>query len=159
MRPLFTPFQNASSAALFLESRYDPAEVCSEESGPFCPPKWDPFWCDIWENYQCMGGAGKRLASSFAIGWSTAQPTFGDGRYEWPWATIGHGETPPSPPLLAHFTYPSSVLLSVSPVGLLFHSPAIVLLCLLLLIHHPNGVPCRFKVRSDSLCGPCRPSP
>lgn len=66
--------------------------------------------------------------------------------------------TLPPHPLLAHFTYPRSVLLSVSLVGLLFHSPSIVLLCLLLLIHHPIGVPCRFKARSDSLCGPRRPS-
>lgn len=54
-------------------------------------------------------------------------------------------------------TYPSSVLLSVSLVGLLFHSHSVVLVCLLPLIHHPNGAPC-FKVRSASLCGPCRPS-
>ncbi len=45
------------------------------------------------------GGARKRLAHSCAIGWCTPQPTFSDGRYEWPWATIGHGETPtPAPP-------------------------------------------------------------
>lgn len=25
----------------------------------FYPPKWDPFWCDIWENYQCMGEQGR----------------------------------------------------------------------------------------------------
>lgn len=39
------------------------------------------------------GGAGTRLAHSFAIGWSVPQPTFSGGQYEWPWA-IGRGETP-----------------------------------------------------------------
>lgn len=64
-----------------------------EESGLFYPLTWDSFWCDIWENYQCLGGAEERLARSSAIGWSVPQPTFSGGRYKWPWAAIGHGET------------------------------------------------------------------
>ena len=99
------------------------------------------------------GGAGKRLVHSFAIGWSPTQPTcplVTDASYD------PELLSDPPPPLLSHISYPSSVLLSVSVVGSLFHFLSIVLHCLHLLMHHPNGVPCRFKVRSDSLCGPCR---
>lgn len=40
-----------SSGAIHRRSTH----ICNGESGSFYPPKWDPFWCDIWENYQCMG--------------------------------------------------------------------------------------------------------
>lgn len=49
-------------------SQHGSTHICSGESGPSYPPKWDPFWCDIWENYQCMGEQRKRLDHSFAIG-------------------------------------------------------------------------------------------
>lgn len=127
--------------------------ICNGESGPLYQPKWDPFWCDIWKNHQCMGEHRGGLVPSDAIGGSPPLVTDAANDPEQLLVAVKRPRTL----LLAHFTYPSSVLLSVSPLGLLFLSPSIVLPCLLVSIHHPNAVLCPFSARSDSLCGPRRP--
>lgn len=151
--PFFTPFQNTSLQLCFLSSgtiQHRSTHICNGESGLFYPPKWDPFWCDIWENYQSIREQERGLLTLFSIGWSPPQSTC---------------------PLVTDITFDPDLLLDVvkhSPslhtslilvlscsqsARCVCHSPSIVLRCLLLLIHHRNGVTCHFKARSDSLCG------
>lgn len=90
---------------------------------------------------------------------TTVYLSFTDGRYPWPWATIGCAEM-----LLFTHTHTFTSLIPLlsfcqsASVVLLFHSPSIVLNCPPFLIHQPNRAPCHFKARSDSLHGTCSAS-
>ena len=110
------------------------------------------------EGITSHGGALKRLANSSAIGWSPPKPTC-------PLVTDTAFNPEPPPPQTfhthSHFTYPSSVFLSVSPgrSAVLFSS-----YCTKLSAFpdtswfRPNGVVCHFKAPSDSLHGVCSAS-
>lgn len=162
--PIFTPFRILPFAVVFLEFRFNPAQVHPHlqwRARSFFT-RLNEIHFDVTFERIASGRGSREEVSSLLHHWSKPTPahlSFSDGRYLWPWAAIGCGERPPSPFLLPHFTYPSSVLLSVSPGGLIFLSLSIILHCLRLLIYHPNGVSCHFKARSHSPCGQCRLSP
>lgn len=150
---LFTPFRNTSFAAVFLEFRWKTSTgppTSAMESQVFFTHLNEIHFDVTFERITSAQG-GIEEVSSLLCHWS-------EHKHSLPLVTDAENDpellswlNPPPPACLTHFTYPSSVLLSVSQVGLLSHSPPIVPFCLLPPIHHPNGVSCRFKARSDSL--------
>lgn len=126
--------------------------ICNGESGSFYPAKWDPFWCDIWENNLCMGSVEE--VSSLLCYWlkpTTAHLSFSDGFYPWPWTTVERGEPP-------HHHQRTSLI----PVPSCCQSARCIRCPVLLLLYFTVGssllrlthqVPWRFKAGSDSLCG------
>lgn len=56
-----------------VRSNTGPPTSAMESQVLFYPPKWDPFWCDIWENYQSIREQERGVLTPFSIGWSPPQ--------------------------------------------------------------------------------------